>query len=103
VLVVVADEPLPTSLGQSTEAVAAALVLGPADGASRPLAWLGDLRQVVDPSPGALRPVEVANPSAAILPLVAAVTSGRGPARLELSAGPAARWSIAFTPPEAAR
>jgi len=106
VLVLVADEPLPTSLGQTTEAVAAALVLAAghnADGAPRPLAWLGDLRQVVDPSPGALRPVEVANPSAAILPLVAAITSGRGPARLELSAGPAARWSIAFTPPEAAR
>jgi hypothetical protein len=103
VLAVVADEPMPPPLGPSTNAVGAALVLAASpDGAAggpRPLALLSDLRQARDPAaPSEPRPLEVASPSAAVLPLVAAIESARQPGRIEVSTGPMARWSIAFAP-----
>jgi hypothetical protein len=99
VLAVVADEPMPPPLGPSTNAVGAALVLAAPPGGARPLALLSDLRQARDPAaPSEPRPLEVASPSAAILPLVAAIESARQPGRIEVSTGPTARWSIAFAP-----
>jgi hypothetical protein len=107
VLAVVADEPLPAPLGPSTAAVAAALVLAAAPAQAgtmsgpRPLAFLSDLRQAPDAAPpSGPRLLEVPCPSAAILPLMTAIQAerGQGPARIELTAGEAARWSIAFAP-----
>jgi hypothetical protein len=67
----------------------------PGDPARQPLALIGELRQAADPSPGAARSVEVASPSAAILPLLAAILEGRA-GRIELApAGDPPRWSIA--------
>jgi hypothetical protein len=102
VLAVVADEPLPAALGPSTAAVGAALVLAApsagAGGARPPLALLSDLRQAHDAAaPSEPRPLEVPSPSAAILPLVAAIESAREPGRVAVSAGPM-RWSIAVAP-----
>jgi hypothetical protein len=102
VLAIVADEPLPEALvpHQQAAALAAALVLAPADGpgaGSRPrLAVLDDLRQVVVASPPGGRSVEVDGPSAAILPLFEAIMSPGRAGRVELGAGPASRWSVAL-------
>jgi len=120
VLAIVADESLPEPLVPTigTGAVSAALVLaatapgGAAASGRRPLAIIGDLRQTADPSPAAARTVEVATPSAAILPVIAAIMSAQaGPdaapdaapnaglavaTRVELSPASAPpRWSIA--------
>jgi Beta-ketoacyl synthase, N-terminal domain len=103
VLLIVADEPLPATLlrGQVTAEVAAALVLAAHPDPLRsgpPLAWLGELRQIVDPTPGTLRPIQVANPCLSILPLVEVINAGGGPTRIDLSAGRPARWSIGVVP-----
>jgi hypothetical protein len=106
VLAIVADEPLPEALvpHQQAAALAAALVLAPAEGpraevgARRPLAVLEDLRQVAVASPPAGRSVEVDGPSAAILALLAAMVGQRA-GRVELGAGADSRWSIALRGP----
>jgi len=113
VLAIIADEALPLQLVPTigTGAVSAALVLRAAPGgvaalagvppSQRPLALIGDIRQVADPTPAAARTVEVASPSAAILPVIAAIMDAAGQAaspavRIELApAGGPPRWSIA--------
>jgi len=123
VLAIVADESLPQPLVPTigTGAVSAALVLAApgAPTAHPPLAFIGDVRQTADPSPAAARTVEVATPSAAILPVMAAIldcsldrsldraeavpgrTDGPAETRVELSpAGAPPRWSIAVRGPE---
>ena len=107
VLAIVADEPLPSPLlrEEGGRAVAAALVLvaeesvAASPGATKPLAWLTDLRQETDPMPSAVRPVELISPCAAILPLMAAIGAGSTPGRFDLAAGRHAHWSISFSPP----
>jgi hypothetical protein len=103
VLVIVADEPLPLALvrglGTSEAAVALVLAADPdRNGLGRPLAWLSQLRQVVDPAPGTIRPIRPANPCLSILQLVEAIHSGGDPTRVELDAGAHRRWSIGVGP-----
>jgi hypothetical protein len=80
-------------------------------GTGMALAWLGDLRQRDDLGPAAERPAEDSSPCATIFKLVAAVQDVAGaalgapesvgsrrrpaPVRVELTAGPIARWSLA--------
>jgi len=120
VLAIIADEALPLQLVPTigTGAVSAALVLRAAPGGAtafagvpssqrtligpQALALIGDIRQAADPTPAAARTVEVASPSAAILPVIAAIMDAAGQAaaspavRIELApAGGPPRWSIA--------
>jgi hypothetical protein len=106
VVAIVADEPLPQSIrpGHHASAIAAALVLAPdtAGGAgpgSAPgtlsLGVLEDLRQTDAAPPAAERPLEIDGPSAAILPLIAALGQGRS-GRIEVSPTEDPRWSIAL-------
>lgn len=111
VLVIVADEALPLSLvsDAGSGAVSAALVLragrvsSPASPAVRPLAFVGDLRQITSAAPAAERAVEVASPSAATLPLIAAIRAARSssrPIRIDLAPdGTPPRWSIVVEVP----
>jgi hypothetical protein len=100
VLAIVADEALPASLVSDVGpgAIAAALVLraGRAGaGAPRPLAFVGELRQLAGGDSARGRAVEVASPVAAILPLIAAIGEGRS-GRVELGpSGVPPRWSVA--------
>ena len=99
VLAIVADEPLPQSItrGHVAGAVSAALVLAPdgdsGAGARPALAILEDLRQSQAPSGSVERPQEVDGPSAAILPLIAALAQGRS-GRIDVSPSEDPRWSI---------
>jgi hypothetical protein len=110
VLAVVGDEALPAALGQGAGAapLAAALLLADAalPFAQRPLVLLDDLRPAGE---GAPRPVEVDSPSAAILPLLAAIAAaaaGGSAAGVSLlpdgaAASAAAGWAITVRPWEA--
>jgi hypothetical protein len=103
VLVVVADEALPKELaGPGGATVSAAAVLRAGRAATpRALAFAGDLRQVAAAGPVVERAVEDDSPCQSFLRFVAAVqdAAARGhAARVELTAGGAARWSIAVTP-----
>lgn len=101
VIAIVADESLPQSIrpGHVASAIAAAIVLAPdggagaTSGARAALGVLEDLRQTGAAPPAAERPLEVDGPSAAILPLVAAIGRGRS-GRVEVSPAEDPRWSI---------
>jgi len=106
VIAIVADEPLPQSIrpGHRASAIAAALVLAPepaggADSTLGPgttsLGVLEELQQTGAAPPALERPLEVDGPSAAILPLIAALGHGR-PGRVPLSPAEDPRWSIAL-------
>lgn len=97
VIAIVADEPLPQSIrpGHHAPAIAAALVLTRDTGAAATLGVLEDLRQTKAGSPAAELPVEVDDPSAAILPLITALGQGRS-GRVAVSPAEAPRWSIAL-------
>ena len=94
VIAIVADEPLPQSIhpGRHASAIAAALVLTQ-DAAATTLGVLEDLRQTNVESPTEELPVEVDAPSAAILPLIAALGHGRS-GRVGLGPAEDPRWSI---------
>jgi hypothetical protein len=99
VLAVVADESLPQSIrpGHQATAVAAALILaadaGATPGTPPPLAVLEDLRQAPPPASAGDRPLEVDGPTAAILPLCAALARGTS-GRVVVSPAEDPRWSI---------
>ncbi|MEO5769251.1 MAG: beta-ketoacyl synthase chain length factor [Polyangia bacterium] len=125
VLVVLADEQLPLEISSTSQPpLAAALLLRSSSAAaSSPtptpsgtatgmaLAWLGDLRQEQDPRPAVERPSEESSPCASIFRLLTAIQDAAGmaadpaeavgaerrptPVRVELTAGPVARWSLA--------
>lgn len=122
VLAVTADEPLPEPIAPNdvTTTVAAALVLRAGRVAAtaipgpQPLAYIGDLRQILDAAPASFRGVDGGRPCAAILPLLtaildaaeagtAAAEGGHGVRRVELSPTASARWSIAVAPALGAR
>jgi hypothetical protein len=103
VIAIVADEPLPQSIrpGHHASAIAAALVLAPDTGGAgeAPPTGLGvleDLRQTGAAPPAAERPLEVDGPSAAILPLIAALGRGRT-GRVDVSPAEDPRWTIALS------
>ena len=104
VIAIVADEPLPQSIrpGHRASAIAAALVLAPEPAGGAPsgpgtasLGVLEALQQTGAAPPALERPLEVDGPSAAILPLIAALGHGR-PGRVSLSPAEDPRWSIAL-------
>ena len=98
VIAIVADEPLPHSIrpGHHATAIAAALVLARDEAGAAPvLGVIEDLRQADAASPDGGRPLEVDGPTAAILPLIAALGHGR-PARVSVSPAEDPRWSVAL-------
>jgi hypothetical protein len=98
VIAVVADEPLPQAIrpGHHASAIAAALVLARDEaGAAPTLGVIEDLRQADTTAPDGERPQEVDGPTAAILPLFAALGHGR-PGRVSVSPAEDPRWSVAL-------
>jgi hypothetical protein len=100
VIAIVADEPLPHSIrpAHHATAIAAALVLARDDDAAAAPPALGvieDLRQADTASRDGGRPLEVDGPTAAILPLIAALGHGR-PGRVSVSPAEDPRWSVAL-------
>ena len=98
VIAIVADEPLPQSIrpGHHASAIAAALVLTRDTSAGvGGLGVLEDLRQTNAGSSTAELPVEVDGPTAAILPLIAALGQRRS-GRVDVSPAEDPRWSLAL-------
>jgi len=95
VIAVVADEALPQSIrpGHHATPIAAALVLGRDRDATPALGVLAELRQTDAAAGAGERPLEVDGPSAAILPLIAALARGQT-GRVGVSPPEDSRWSI---------